>query len=242
MKKVLRAIPILVAIFFIFYVAGAAMNALTSTVAVYWAFLAVFVPLFLVFLGFIAIFTRRNFAQIAKFEVQPIGQDAVSEQFRARVVELEALGFRTLGPEVALVSQVPLRLQAFIAPDGRGYASVFEHGSKPEVAFDFDAWLEDGRLLTTSSSNLAARTPVRPTLVIQVFTEGSAAELWKRHQEALAVVGSAPKPLGAGAEDYIDACRENYRRQFEGFGVGEFLRMLVPGKSPHSVPIASRPR
>lgn len=243
MKRISKWIPIWVALFFVFYVAAGALRGTDDgaggTTVSPWVLVAL--P-FVAFPVLFAFFLRRNLRQLAAFEMRPLAGDAVSAEFRARVADLEALGFRALGSPVATEGSFQLRIQPLLAPDQRSYAAVFEHGTKRLVAFDFDSRLCDGRLVTTSSSALAARAPHRSDLLIQVFPSASPAELFKRHQEALESLGSFGEPLGARSEDYVDLCRESYRRQLAGVRAVEFVGLLLGGKSVHLTPIAGRPK
>jgi len=238
MKRVL----LLIGVFFLLYVVvgelrrtGAFDAGASLPVAFY-----ILVPV-LLFPLFLALSIRRNLDELGAYQVQPISTDAVSAEFRSRVADVEALGFQALGPAVALVARVPIRLQPFLSPDQLSYAAVFEHGRQPRVSHDFDSKLEDGRMVTTTSSEAAGRMPVRSTLLVQVFPTASPAELLKRHQEALAALGACER-LGTHAEDYLVHCREAFRRQLQTLSLREMLALILPRATPHAVPIAARPK
>lgn len=198
------------------------------------------IPL-LLFPVLFVILLRAQLRGIAKFEVRPL-QGELSVEFRNCVEQIKALGFTPIGSPVSFVGKLPLSLQPLIARDQLSYAAVFEYSAKPFLVFDFDSWLADGRLVNSISFKATGRGPIRPDILIQAFPNSSPAELLKRHHEALASLTSPPKILGATVEEYIASCRETYSRQFAKLGTLEIIQMLIPGSSPHLVPIASRPR
>lgn len=201
-----------------------------------WVYLAIFAVLFPVLFPF---FFRGQVRELAKFEVHPV-EGEISAEFHRRVGEIVSLGYQPLGPPVSFVGKMPLRLQALVAHDHLSYAAVFEYSKRSLVVFDFDSWLEDGRLVNSIALAASGRGLRRPTILTQAIPGISPAELLKHHQEALTSLASAPKKLAATPEDYLASCRETYRRQFDGLGAFESLWLLVPGKSVHSEPIASR--
>ncbi len=237
MKRLLRLIGFIVIFFAAYILYGEYRAGAGSPPALF--YIALFVTLFAVFLTFTL---KRAMREQMAFEVRPLSPDAVSAAFRARVADFEQLGFRPLGAPVVHVGRLQIRLQGLIAPDGLSYAGVFEHGAEPKLAFDLDSKLADGRIVSTSSSDGAARAPVRPEVLIQVFPGATPTQLLKQHQEAPAALGSAYAPLAATTDGYLELCREASRRQFEKTGVLELLGAYVRSQSPHLVAISARPR
>lgn len=187
-----------------------------------------------------AFFLSRSLRRQASLEVRPLAGSALSSETRVRVAELEALGFSALGGAIAFGSRGHLRVQPLLAGDRRAFASVFEHGARPTRGFDFDSRLEDGRLLMTTSDPLAGRAPFRADVLIQVMATGSPAELFARHLEALSFLGHPTVDLGSTSEDYVTFCRDGAGRLYDKIGMREAIRVLVPGRSPHTTPIPAR--
>ncbi|MBL8954326.1 MAG: hypothetical protein JNK82_26345 [Myxococcaceae bacterium] len=240
MKRLLKVLA-LVAIFLVLYSIADIVRGVTNLTG--WSppfVIYVVVPL-VVFPVLFLFFLRQNMRELAKFEVRPLAGD-VSAAFRARVTELEGLGFSSLGPPVtSTVGRLALRAQPMLASDQLSYAAVYELGTSSEVIFDFDSKLEDGRFVMTNSSRLAARGPVRADVIVQAFPNASPAELLKRHQDGVAFLGSRPVSLNGRSDDYWALCRECSQRRFEKLTLVEAFQMLGR-QQQHLTPISSRPR
>ncbi len=231
----------IIGIFLILYVVADILRGVTNLRG--WsppAVIYVIVPV-LVFPVLFLFFLRQNLRGLANFDVRPLAGD-VSQAFRTRVTELEALGFTALGPPVSSTNgHLQLRVQPMLSADHQSYAAVYEFGTSSEVIFDFDSRLEDGRFVMTNSSPIAARGPVRPDVLIQAFPNASPAELLKRHQEALVCLGSRAIALDARPDDYWSLGRECSRRRFEKLTLIEAFQMMRT-QQQHMIPISSRAR
>jgi hypothetical protein len=243
MRRTLMWIPILVGCFLGFYVAAGAFRGPNGSPTAHPFPTPMFgLLLLVVFTLFFVFFFRRNLKQLEKFEVRPLSEGDISRALRKQAEALEALGFKALSGPVVLVGRVGLQVQPLVSTDRRTYGAVFTLWQKQRVSFDFDSRLSDGRIVNTSASAWAARAPVRSDFLIQVFPKLTPSELLQRHEEALTALAVPVDVLGQQLDDYLAICRETYRRQLTGLGVGGALRLMLPSKSPHLEPIATRPR
>jgi hypothetical protein len=182
--------------------------------------------------------------------MEPLPDDAIPGHCLPLVEQVEALGFRRLGPAL----RVHLQPKASIVPlwhEGeRAYATVFgSDGAAGRAFYDFVTVFEPGDAGLTSAANVSAGVlPQADGSFLQIFPGAEPADLLPRHLEArdhLAREGGLrAKGLCASFEEILALA---LRRQREAFlraplrNTWVALWRVLAKRSPAARPLASQP-
>ncbi|MCU0291990.1 MAG: hypothetical protein MUF10_08380 [Thermoanaerobaculaceae bacterium] len=195
--------------------------------------------------GFVALQLGRNLPE----DVALVPRPGVEEHLEALTRGCEELGFVRAGPPVEVGVSPPAVLQALVHRQEPVYATVFRTGTLPAVtSMDFVSILHGDRGgLTTNADVRGATLPGEPGSLRQVFPGAGAAELFRRHCEALAWLRSRslpPRPVSG--ERFAADFKMAMARQRRAFLAAPLRTALVAiwrsvsGRVPHRGALAQQ--
>lgn len=183
---------------------------------------------FCVVVGLVVVLVAANLP--AKVELTPEPGRALTGDLGVLVAEVRKLGFRDVGPSLRVSLMPPATLVGFLHERGQTYASVFLPGARgASPTYDFVSMLGGGRGgLTSAESPLAGALPVRPGSLRQLFPKRNMAEVWRRHQEAVAYLRQQGVAIDApSAEAFAEEYRVAYASMRKAFFAHTLRNSLV---------------
>lgn len=244
MRTVQRLLPILVGLA-LGYVLISPPGWLSALGAWRWLGVAVFVLAAL--LAFTAYQISANLPAHPAFE--PAAESEVTGELRSLCGQLEALGFRRIGPPWTVGVSPPALLVALVNEAERTYATAFRTSTIPsKTAFDCVSVLEGDRGgLTTGAEPAGAMSPAARGSLRQVFPGAGVGEVYRRHRESLQFLcGRGLRPKAVSASTFRADFELSFRLQRAAFTSAPLRGTVVTfwrvstGRTPHIGPVAQQ--